>query len=155
MPYTIITVGFDSKKECFPTEAIDKFLKDKKIISAKEGFFEHNGKNYRTVFIEYEAIPYSLSIKCEEKNNFNYTIEKVVNDQDEAMHKQFKAIFRLTRREEDVLSYLITGKPNKGIAQSLSIAVRTVKTHITNIYKKLGVANKIQMVNVLKNFNLF
>jgi DNA-binding NarL/FixJ family response regulator len=71
------------------------------------------------------------------------------------MLKQFKAIFELTRREEDVLSYLITGKPNKGIAQSLSIAVRTVKTHITNIYKKLGVSNKIQMVNLLKNFNLF
>jgi hypothetical protein len=56
MPFTIITLGFDSKKECFPTEAIDKLLNNKKIISTKEGLFEHNDKNYWTVFIEYEAI---------------------------------------------------------------------------------------------------
>ena len=197
MPFTIITIGFDSKKECFLTDAINEFLKDKKIISAKEGFFEHNDKNYWTVFIEYEAInanddtndyfnkqeshlrqklaecrkeqnkEVSLekeNLPCKHdsplnewkaENRFNDPVNRILNDQDVTLLKQFKAIFKLTRREEDVMCYLVKGKPNREIAQSLGIAVRTVKTHITNIYKKLGVANKIQMVNVLKNFNLF
>lgn len=49
----------------------------------------------------------------------------------------------LTKREEEVLKALITGKTNTQIAQDLYISERTLYHHIENIYEKLGVENKV------------
>lgn len=50
----------------------------------------------------------------------------------------------LTRREKEVLSSLATGVTNEEIAQKLFISQHTVKTHIFNAYKKIGVSNRLQ-----------
>lgn len=51
---------------------------------------------------------------------------------------------RLTAREEEILKCLAEGKANKEIAQSLKIAVYTVKNHFKKILKKLHLSNRIQ-----------
>jgi len=48
----------------------------------------------------------------------------------------------LTKREEEILQALATGKTALAIAQNLSISEPTVKTHVTAIYRKLNVKNK-------------
>ena len=48
----------------------------------------------------------------------------------------------LTKREEEILLALATGKTALAIAQNLSISEPTVKTHVTAIYRKLNVKNK-------------
>lgn len=48
-------------------------------------------------------------------------------------------ISRLTRREQDVLSGLINGQPNKVIAYGLGISRRTVEVHRAHMMTKLGV----------------
>jgi len=68
--------------------------------------------------------------------------------------RQLKCIYRITDREAIVIQSVISGKTNHGIAVELSIAERTVKAHLTNIFNKLGVDNKMQLVMLLKNFNL-
>lgn len=50
----------------------------------------------------------------------------------------------LTGRETDVLRLLAEGKANKEIALALSIGVKTVKTHVSNILAKLGVQSRTQ-----------
>ncbi|BCB02847.1 response regulator [Bacillus sp. KH172YL63] len=50
----------------------------------------------------------------------------------------------LTKRERDVLIELTKGKSNKEIASSLYITEKTVKTHISNIFSKLEVADRTQ-----------
>lgn len=45
----------------------------------------------------------------------------------------------LTRREREVLVLLSEGRSDREIAESLFIGVRTVQTHIANLYAKLGV----------------
>ena len=50
----------------------------------------------------------------------------------------------LTRREENVLTYLLQGAPNKIIASELSIQEVTVKLHIRGICRKLNVNNRTQ-----------
>ncbi|HUS02076.1 MAG TPA: LuxR C-terminal-related transcriptional regulator [Chitinophagaceae bacterium] len=53
-----------------------------------------------------------------------------------------KALERLTGREKDVLFLLVSGLPNKAIAEKLFVSPGTIKTHTLNIYQKLDVANR-------------
>lgn len=58
----------------------------------------------------------------------------------------------LTGREIEVLSQVANGKFNKEIATSLNISERTVKNHISNIFKKIGVSDRTQAaVFAIKN----
>jgi DNA-binding NarL/FixJ family response regulator len=52
----------------------------------------------------------------------------------------------LSEREMDILNCLVMGMNFKGIADKLFISPNTVRTHITNIYKKLHVRSKTQAV---------
>lgn len=50
----------------------------------------------------------------------------------------------LTRRELEVLKMLSYGTYNKEIAEHLNISERTVKNHVSNIFKKIGVTDRTQ-----------
>jgi two-component system NarL family response regulator len=50
----------------------------------------------------------------------------------------------LTARELEVLTLIVKGRSNKDIAITLSISEATVKTHINNIFSKLGVNDRTQ-----------
>jgi NarL family two-component system response regulator LiaR len=50
----------------------------------------------------------------------------------------------LTERETEVLRLLARGKANKQIARELFVATSTVKTHVNNLYRKLGVSSRTQ-----------
>jgi DNA-binding NarL/FixJ family response regulator len=52
----------------------------------------------------------------------------------------------LTERERAVLARLTTGARTRAIAADLGIAEPTVKRHLTNIYRKLGVSNRVEAV---------
>lgn len=56
--------------------------------------------------------------------------------------KSKKILKKLTEREKQVLFLLVTGLPNKTIAEKLFVSAGTVKTHTLNIYQKLDVANR-------------
>lgn len=47
--------------------------------------------------------------------------------------------FDLTRREEDVLVLLASGRTASEVARELVVSSNTVKTHIRNLYRKLGI----------------
>lgn len=53
-------------------------------------------------------------------------------------------IDELTRRESEVLKLLAVGKYNKEIAEELKISERTVKNHVSNIFKKIHVTDRTQ-----------
>ncbi|WP_224363721.1 LuxR C-terminal-related transcriptional regulator [Hyalangium versicolor] len=55
------------------------------------------------------------------------------------------ALGRLTSREREVLGYIASGADNLKISVCLGITERTVKAHITSIYRKLDVENRTQM----------
>ena len=50
----------------------------------------------------------------------------------------------LTERERDVLVLLVSGLSNKQIARRLGIAEKTVKAHLSNIFRSIGVADRTQ-----------
>ncbi|MGY4710112.1 response regulator [Mycolicibacterium sp. CBM1] len=48
----------------------------------------------------------------------------------------------LTQRESEILSFVVTGLSNRGIASKLVIGDETVKSHLRSIYRKLGVNDR-------------
>jgi LuxR family transcriptional regulator of csgAB operon len=52
----------------------------------------------------------------------------------------------LTAREEEILSLLAVGASNDDIAGTLFISTHTVRTHNSNIFKKIKVANRLEAV---------
>ncbi len=52
-----------------------------------------------------------------------------------------------TARELEVLDLLVDGYSNKDIARELVISIHTTKAHVSSIYKKYGVTNRVQAVS--------
>ena len=52
----------------------------------------------------------------------------------------------LSPRELDVLRLMAWGRSNQEIAADLSISLRTVTTHVTNIFSKLGAASRAEAI---------
>lgn len=59
-------------------------------------------------------------------------------------NKDAEKIKSLTKRELDVLKLLAVGMFNKEVGKRLEISERTVKNHVSNIFKKLGVTDRTQ-----------
>ncbi len=57
----------------------------------------------------------------------------------------------LTKREAEVAVQVCKGLGNKEIAMELSISETTVKKHLSNIFEKLGVGKREELMQVLKN----
>lgn len=70
----------------------------------------------------------------------SHLITKLSTDQSKSRH----SIYKLTKREKDVLKEIAKGKSNKEIASSLYITEKTVKTHVSNLLSKLGLADRTQ-----------
>lgn len=62
--------------------------------------------------------------------------------------------FRISNREAMVIQQLLSGQTNQEISEVMHISERTVKSHITNIFNKLGVDNRVQLLMLLKDFKL-
>ena len=54
----------------------------------------------------------------------------------------------ITTREEEILKHMVTGWDAKRIASELNISVLTVRKHIANIYDKLHVQSKAEVMNM-------
>ncbi len=68
--------------------------------------------------------------------------------------KQLRTAFKLTEREYEIFENCIIGISNREIGEKLGIAERTVETHVNNIYNKLNVNNKIELIKVAHEFDL-
>jgi two-component system nitrate/nitrite response regulator NarL len=65
-----------------------------------------------------------------------------------------KRRYNLTPRELEVISTIVAGYTNKDIAQKFSISEQTVKHHLTNIFDKLGVSNRLELALFAVNHHL-
>ncbi len=58
--------------------------------------------------------------------------------------------YNLTRREQSVLKLLMAGKENTYICEELTITDNTLKKHVLNIYRKLGINNRVSLFKMIK-----
>jgi len=60
----------------------------------------------------------------------------------------------LTRRQKEVIHLLAEGKTNRAIGDQLGLSERTIKVHITNIYKLLCVSNRTEALNKVRQLGI-
>ena len=80
----------------------------------------------------------------------NYQL-RVLKDQIAQSQINEELTDNLTSRQHQVLSLIQSGKSNKEIAKELYIEFSTLKTHINNIYKTLGIKTRREAINLKKN----
>ena len=56
------------------------------------------------------------------------------------------ALHELTPREVEVMGYIIRGFTNRQIAEALYISTRTVEGHRASLFSKLGIKNRVELV---------
>jgi DNA-binding CsgD family transcriptional regulator len=61
----------------------------------------------------------------------------------------FGQAFQISSREREIIGLILQGKSNKEIEELLFISYNTVKNHIYNIYQKLGVNSRGQMIHTV------
>lgn len=79
-------------------------------------------------------------------------LRRTVWNKNEARKKQ--AIENLTTREKEILKLVANGDSNAQIAKTLFIREITVKTHLNNIYRKIGATNRVQATILAINAGL-
>jgi len=67
---------------------------------------------------------------------------------------QFRKYFKITEREMEIIFLILSGLTNKSVSARLEITERTVETHLTNIYGKLGIGNKIELAKISGDFSI-
>jgi len=72
--------------------------------------------------------------------------KKMVSDEFDKKCRQY----HISLREKEIMLLLFKDKQYKKISNELGISPNTVKTHISNIYKKFGVKNKIKLMSIFK-----
>lgn len=66
--------------------------------------------------------------------------------------RQFEQrLAELTAREREVMMLVVAGKPNKLIADTLSISVRTIEVHRARLFEKMGVNSAVELANLLRD----
>ena len=60
--------------------------------------------------------------------------------------------YDLTRREEEILQLLVRGRTASRIAETLCITTATTRTHLRNIYAKLGVHSQQDILDMFEDF---
>jgi len=56
----------------------------------------------------------------------------------------------ISHREQEILHLVIQGKSNREMEEKLFISLPTVKRHLANIYEKIGVSSRLQLINFLQ-----
>lgn len=77
-------------------------------------------------------------------------LQQYVQSDVEHNNEGLKNRLLLTQREQEILAQLTTGEPNSIIASKLHLSEHTVKNHMYNIFKKIGVKNRVQASNWAK-----
>lgn len=80
--------------------------------------------------------------------NYSEPAETVVTPDNERLDDP------LSDRELEVLALLASGRTNAEISKDLFVALGTVKSHINNIYRKLGARNRAEAVSRARELNL-
>lgn len=94
----------------------------------------------------YLKFPNVIHVNKESNSLELINIIKSKNSYKSFSDKTDKIKYKLTKMESRVIELIASGFSNKEIANKLSISDKTVKAHLTNIFMKLNIENRYQLI---------
>ncbi|HRZ26972.1 MAG TPA: LuxR C-terminal-related transcriptional regulator [Spirochaetota bacterium] len=88
------------------------------------------------------------------RDRFNDILGILVIAREDRDLNQLKTIHKITDRQMDIITMALSGLSNRELAARLNISEKTVENHMINIYNKLGVNNKIELYNLVKQYHV-
>ena len=109
---------------------------------------EQNGDfSDKEIYILNQLLPHLRSKLADETKAVEHNVKRCKNSSYFLTHE-----YNLSNREIEILRLLCDGKNNSEISNLLSISVNTVKKHISNIFHKLNVDSRTQLIHfIIKN----
>ncbi len=98
--------------------------------------------------------PQKPKVEDEFSNVFQVDNEEVNNGIVEVSLYRLKEMYSISAREAEVFRLLIDGLTNKEISKMLYISEHTVKNHITKIFQKLNVTDRLQAIAMVYEMSL-
>ncbi|MCX2802895.1 response regulator transcription factor [Microbulbifer thermotolerans] len=95
----------------------------------------------------------NFRLLCDSKTSQENLIKKLgaaIQNTEDHPSEEKQSVPILTRREQEILVQLTNGEPNSVIASKLHLSEHTVKNHMYNIFRKIGVKNRLQASNWAK-----
>ncbi|MBQ3641697.1 response regulator transcription factor [bacterium] len=161
----IMDLGLPDKDGIEATKEIKKINKNIKVIiltshsSEKEVIdsVKAGASAYCSKDINPDRLSYTVQSVIEGALWFDSKIANVILDAITSDKQQKKISpdkeYNLTDREKEVLNYICDGLNNTEIARILDVSVNTVKVHVSSIFQKLGVEDRVQLI--VKAFKMF
>lgn len=120
--------------DAFKAGAVGYVLKNEKLESIRKVLIDViNGGAFMSPVIAAKAI-------------------RFFSDQSVSRPRTDPALFQLTARELELLRLVAKGHTTTGIADQLNVSTETVKKHMSNVFKKLRVKNRIEAINKSKDW---
>jgi|GEM_PF-3334379 len=61
--------------------------------------------------------------------------------------------YSFSKREKEIVEQVYYGLSNEEIAQKLYLSINTVKTHIENVYKKMGINKRVSLLDIINEIS--
>ena len=134
--FIVLTVFEDNEKifEAIKAGAHGYLLKDEKAVNIIEAINQ---------VVEYDGMPMSPVIAKKAIEMLRQTGNRPVQAEEKSENG-----FLLSEREMEILKELATGKNYKAIGEKIFISPFTVRKHVSNIYTKLHVSSRVQVINI-------
>lgn len=68
-----------------------------------------------------------------------------------SLSEDFIKDFSITKREQEIILALLDGKSNKELAETFFVTQKTIEAHLANIYRKIGVKNRLELFSRLQS----
>ena len=155
----------DAFPESTPREKVNKFLYQATINVESEhvalGFLNKALEvgaevGYHEYFVrQHRLYPIMVKAAAAQPTVFRESVVHEMTERIQAMNSDTGALEeKLTSRELEILKHLTTGIPLSAIAKQLHISQNTMKTHLRNVYRKLGVDGRHTAVEKAKKLLL-
>jgi len=129
-------------REALALESMRRALEIGARVGAKETFLRQDAQILNLV----------IRIAGEKPTVYLEDLATLITSRLKARNENFGGLnAALTKRELEILRHLETGKPISAIAETLHVSQNTMKTHLKNIYRKIGASGRDEAVSKAKN----
>ena len=81
---------------------------------------------------------------------YHFYFSSPISKTEKTLKDDFIKDFSITKREQEIILSLLEGKSNKELADSLFVSEKTIESHLANIYRKVGVKNRLELFSRLQ-----